>query len=132
MKTKEIIFGILFCLFAFVFMHFMNNRNTINTIVYETNNQEENSESESSVKNEETPQELIERLQKENKNKDIKALFRIPNTTYSSIVPQGSNNKYYLRRLPDKTYSRLGSTYLDYRVDNFKDDENGFKYAHIG
>ena len=65
MKTKEIIFGILFCLFAFVFMHFMNNRNTINTIVYEPNNQEENSEGESSVKNEETPQELIERLQKD-------------------------------------------------------------------
>lgn len=129
MKAKEIIFGLLFCIFVFVFMHFMNNRNTIDTVVYESNNQGEFVENEVLEQDEESYQELINRLQQENNNKDIKALFRIPNTTYSSIVPQGNDNKYYLRRLPDKTYSRLGSTYIDYRV-NIENSSKLLIYGH--
>lgn len=129
MKVKEMIFGLLFCLFAFGFMHFMNNKNIDDNIVYDSNNDEEVMEKIEDVIIEETPQELIERLQKENNNKDIKALFRIPNTSYSSIVPQGSDNKYYLRRLPDKKYSRLGSTYLDYRV-NIDNSSKLLIYGH--
>lgn len=115
MKGKEIILGLLLCIFVFAFVHFMNEENE-NDIVYLPNDTVIDEESSETVETEDSYIGMIKKLQEENNNKDIKALLRIPNTSYTSIVPQGSDNNYYLRRLPNKKYSRLGSTYLDSRV----------------
>ena len=55
-------------------------------------------------------------LKKEYKNNDIKAELRISNTNFKTPIPQSSNNEYYYRRLPNKSHSIIGSTYLDYRT----------------
>lgn len=52
-----------------------------------------------------------------NNNDDIVGILRIPEANYETIVPKGNDNEYYLRRLPDKSYSRLGSTFMDYRLN---------------
>ena len=129
MKNKEVILGLLFCLLVFGVIHFMN-KETNNDIVYYPGEEVESNETiEEPIVLEEDYKEIIKNLQKENNNKDIKALLRIPNTDYTSIVPQGSDNNYYLRRLPNKKYSRLGSTYLDSRV-NLENSSKLLIYGH--
>ena len=59
---------------------------------------------------------VVPNQQEKYNNKDIVAELRISNTNYKTPVPQGSNNEYYLRRLPDRSYGLNGSTYLDYRT----------------
>lgn len=126
MKRKEVIFGLLFCLFVFVFIHFVN-KNEKPDIVY-VPNVEENVE-ETVIQEEVDYQQMLKSAQVENNNKDIKALLRIPGTDFISIVPQGKDNNYYLRRLANKKYSRLGSTYLDYRV-NIENSKKLLIYGH--
>jgi len=125
MKHREVILGLLFCLLVFVFVHFMNKNNN-NAVVY-VPSVEETFEEE--IQEEVNYQELIKSLQEENNNKDIKAVLRIPGTDFSSVVPQGKDNNYYLRRLPNKKYSRLGSTYLDSRV-NIETSNKLLIYGH--
>lgn len=121
MKNKEIVLGLLLCVFVLVVVHFMNNDSN-NDIAYYPSEEKvnENVDEETlddPIIQEVNYQEMIKSLQDENNNKDIKAVLRISNTDYSSIVPQGNDNSYYLKHLPNKKYSRFGSTYLDYRVD---------------
>lgn len=68
--------------------------------------------------NEEEPyQEEITNLKEEYNNEDVVGTLEILNTTYKVPVVQTTDNDYYLKHLPDKTRSFMGSIFLDYRVD---------------
>lgn len=113
MKKKLIIFSIL-CMFLSIFFFSISDKEDLN-FEKETNKVQEQFASDLI-----NSKELIENLQNEYSNKDIKAILKIKGTDYLTIVPQSTgkeNENYYLRRLPNKEYSRLGSTFLDYRSD---------------
>lgn len=50
-------------------------------------------------------------------NQDVVGTFEILNTDYKVPVVQGKDNSYYLKHLPNKEYSIMGSIFLDYRVN---------------
>ena len=129
MKNKEVIFGLLLCLLVFSVVHFMNKETDDDIVYYPSEEVETNEEIEEPLVLEEDYKGIIKTLQEENNNKDVKALLRIPNTEYTSIVPQGSDNSYYLNRLPNKKKSGFGSTYLDYRV-NLDNSSKLLIYGH--
>ncbi len=89
--------------------------------------------SSSEIKNEEEvsiPKENeVEKLQKEYNNEDVVGTLEILNTDYKVPVVQGSDNNYYLRRLPNKEYSVMGSIFLDYRV-NINTSKKLLIYGH--
>jgi len=60
---------------------------------------------------------VVEDLQKEYDNEDIKAVLSIDNTDYNSLVMQSSDNKYYLYRNAYKKNDGLGTPFVDYRID---------------
>ena len=60
---------------------------------------------------------VVEELQKEYDNNDIKAVLSIDNTDYNSLVMQSSDNKYYLYRNALKENDGLGTPFVDYRID---------------
>jgi sortase B len=60
---------------------------------------------------------VIDELQKEYENEDIKAVLSIDNTDYNSLVMQSSDNKYYLYRNAYKKNDGLGTPFVDYRID---------------
>jgi len=62
-------------------------------------------------------QEQITKLQQEYNNEDIVGTLEIINTDYKVPVVQGDDNKFYLKHLPNKEYSIMGSIFLDYRVN---------------
>lgn len=111
MKKKEFVFILLFGLITLTIVHITNGES-------ETTNLSPTYDILVSEKKDEIiePKDIISNLQKEYNNKDIKAELRISNTNYKTPVPQGVNNEYYLRRLPNKKYGINGSTYLDYRT----------------
>ena len=118
---------LIFCLAVFIllsfFMYYYGNsiNNDVYTedivivddsdkkIVYPMNNTEE------------TEQNEIERLRKEYQNDDIKALLRIKGLNYQAVIPQGTNNKFYLNHLINRSYGGMGTPFLDARVDILKD-----------
>ena len=61
--------------------------------------------------------EQITALKAEYQNDDVVGTLEIPNTDFKVPVVQGTDNKYYLKHLPNKEYSIMGSIFLDYRVD---------------
>ena len=61
--------------------------------------------------------EQITDLKNEYQNDDIVGTLEILNTDFKVPIVQGTDNKYYLKHLPNKEYSILGSIFLDYRVD---------------
>ena len=61
--------------------------------------------------------EQITDLQKEYNNEDIVGTLEISGTDYKVPVVQGTDNKFYLKHLPNKEYSIMGSIFLDYRVN---------------
>lgn len=120
MKNKGIILTFIFSFIIFVFVHYINQKENDDMVYNEPIDEiviDNEIDDPSLEPIEENYREMINRLRQENNNNDIKGILRIPNTTFNSIVPQGKDNSYYLRRLANKKYSRLGSTYLDYRVD---------------
>jgi len=62
-------------------------------------------------------QEQISSLQKEYNNEDIVGILEIENTNYKVPIVQGNDNSFYLKHLPNKEYSIMGSIFLDYRVN---------------
>ena len=61
--------------------------------------------------------EEITNLQDEYNNTDIVGTLEIENTDYKVPIVQGNDNSFYLNHLPDKSYSFMGSIFLDYRVN---------------
>jgi len=114
MKRKEIILVILLCLITFFVVRYNNNDKQ--KLVLDMTYEQLESDNEESGVLELEPDALIESLQNKYKNNDIKAELRIENTNFKTPIPQSSNNTYYYRRLPNKSYSIIGSTYLDYRT----------------
>ncbi len=62
-------------------------------------------------------QENITSLQEEYNNPDIVGTLEIVGTDYKVPVVQGNDNSFYLKHLPNKEYSIMGSIFLDYRVN---------------
>ena len=60
---------------------------------------------------------------------NIKGYIKIDGTNINYPIVQGENNEYYLNHLPNGQKNKMGSIYLDYRNDNFKDD-NTIIYGH--
>ena len=60
---------------------------------------------------------------------NIKAYIEVKGTNISYPIMQTNNNEYYLNHLPNDEKNKMGSIYLDYRNDNFKDD-NTIIYGH--
>lgn len=71
----------------------------------------------------------VEKLQKEYNNEDVVGTLEIVDTDYKVPVVQGSDNNYYLRRLPNKEYNIMGSIFLDYRV-NINTSKKLLIYGH--
>lgn len=111
MSKKEVILFLVFGLITLVVIRFQKEDNVllIDTS-YDVSQKEANEEVIL------TAEEIIQGLQNEYNNKDIKALLRIKGTNFKTPIPQSTDNNYYYRRLPDKSYSIIGSTYLDYRT----------------
>ena len=106
---------------------------SIVTLANQKDKKEDNTIASSITKIENTLKEdddnLIENLQKKYSNPNIVGLLKILNTDYTTIVPQGTDNVFYLRHLPNKQYSRNGSTFLDYRV-NLNSSRKLLIYGH--
>lgn len=62
-------------------------------------------------------EEEITKLKELYNNQDVVGTFEILNTDYKVPVVQGKDNSYYLKHLPNKEYSIMGSIFLDYRVN---------------
>lgn len=80
------------------------------------------------VFDEEKYTEPVTSLKEEYHNNDIKAVLYIENTDFITPVVQTTDNDYYLKHLPDKSYNINGSVYFDYRIDI----ENTQKYLIYG
>ena len=61
--------------------------------------------------------EEITSLQEQYNNTDIVGTLEIDKTDYKVPIVQGIDNKFYLKHLPNKDYSIMGSIFLDYRVN---------------
>lgn len=112
MKKKEFGLLMMFSLITLIIVHYVNQNNSLNNSSYDI------LASESSVneKKDVDPKTIVTSLQEEYKNKDIIAQLQISNTSFKTPIPQSTNNEYYYRRLPNKSPSIIGSTYLDYRT----------------
>ena len=62
-------------------------------------------------------QEEITKLKEEYNNNDVVGTFEILNTDYKVPLVQTKDNDYYLKHLPNKEYSVMGSIFVDYRVN---------------
>lgn len=115
MAKKEIIAVFVFCVLTFGIVIFTKDKSE--NVVIDTS-YEVLVDTSDEVQDEVVlmPSEIIQNLQKEYNNKDIRAQLRIKGTTFTTPIPQSTNNEYYYRRLPNKSYSIIGSTYLDYRT----------------
>jgi sortase B len=70
----------------------------------------------------------IEKLKTKYNNEDIVGLLKIEKEDFIEPLLQTDNNEYYLNHLIDKTSSILGSTFLDYRVN--EDSKQITIYSH--
>ena len=61
----------------------------------------------------------------------LSAWIKLEGTTLDYPVMQGSNNEYYLTRLPDGTSHRHGSIFIDYRNSADFSDKNTLVYGHM-
>ncbi len=59
---------------------------------------------------------IIEKLKKDYKNKDVVALLNVSNEITEPVV-QSTDNKYYLNHNINKEEDKYGATYMDYRID---------------
>lgn len=112
MLKKEIVLIIMFSIITFLVIHFSKEDIDVsNKLSYDVLIDTDNDEGKQM-----TPSEIITNLQSKYQNKDIKAKLHIDNTNFETPIPQSTDNNYYYRRLPNKSYSIIGSTYLDYRT----------------
>lgn len=111
-------------LLSLILMNRYETLNAFNNYVLEVNDFTIESEKVSITKENE-----VEKLQKEYNNEDVVGTLEILNTDYKVPVVQGSDNNYYLRRLPNKEYSIMGSIFLDYRV-NINTSKKLLIYGH--
>lgn len=73
-------------------------------------------------------EETLINLKSEYPNTDIVAILTIPNTTINEVVVQYTDNDYYLTHNIYKEKDKLGSIFLDYRLDI--DDKKLIIYGH--
>lgn len=63
-------------------------------------------------------QKIIQNLQENYGNKDIIGHLKINGTDIDTPIVQTTNNTYYLKHNLSKSYSRLGTPFIDYRNTN--------------
>jgi len=63
-------------------------------------------------------------------NEDIIGWIVIPEPDISYPVVLGTDNSYYLEHTFDKKYSRVGSIFMDYRIQNPFEEKNTVLYGH--
>ena len=127
MKKYKYLLCILsfFTLLSLILMNWYETLNAFNNnYVLEINDSTTESEEVPIIKENE-----VEKLQKEYNNEDVVGTLEILNTDYKVPVVQGSDNNYYLRRLPNKEYNIMGSIFLDYRV-NINTSKKLLIYGH--
>lgn len=78
------------------------------SIIAKIENEEDTTEEETNV---------IEDLKTEYNNNDIVGVLTINNADYSTVVTQTNDNSYYLNHSVTKEKDRLGTPFLDYRID---------------
>lgn len=61
---------------------------------------------------------------------DVAAWLLSPGTTINYVVVQGPDNDYYLHRLPDGTYAKGGTLFIDWRCAADFTDWNTVVYGH--
>ncbi len=61
--------------------------------------------------------------------KDVKGYIEIKGTNINYPIVQSTDNDYYLNHLPNGEKNKMGSIYLDYRNNDFE-DENTIIYGH--
>ena len=71
----------------------------------------------------------ITKLKEKYNNDDVVGTLEILNTEYKVPVVQTKDNSYYLKHLPNKEYSIMGSIFLDYRV-NIDSSKKILIYGH--
>ena len=124
MKSKKIIYIIIFILilgfFSFKIYKTKQENEFKKFIINDTN--------EVSL-NDNKYQENITSLQEKYNNTDIVGTLEFDNTDYIVPILQGDDNKYYLKHLPNKEYSIMGSIFLDYRV-NINGSKKILIYGH--
>ena len=124
-KHKKIFLSIIVLIFigSLTFIFYKNkNQNDFKQfmIVDKTNNIEEKLD---------IYKEEITSLQEQYNNTDIVGTLEIDGTDYKVPVVQGTDNKFYLKHLPNKDYSIMGSIFLDYRV-NINSSRKILIYGH--
>ena len=95
---------------------------TIGLYLYKKNSKKDyylniNIESNNNVNNPINYEEVINNLQEEYNNKDIKGILEIDNTNYIVPILQGSDNDYYLSHDAYGNRNGMGAIYLDFRVN---------------
>ena len=125
-KNRKLIVGIIIflLLFSFILWHNKENINNYKEEKHKIKEVEKYEEISTSV----VEDQIIKEYQKAFNNDKILGELSIPDTSLKVPVVQGSDNNYYLNHLLDKSYSILGSVFLDYR--NSVDDRKILIYGH--
>ena len=115
MKKYEYLLCILSFCTLFTLIEFNNYQKLKefenNFVLSEVVNKEE------SLDNTEIIQDEISLLKEQYNNDDVVGTLSILNTSYKVPLVQTKDNSYYLKHLPNKEYSILGSIFVDYRVN---------------
>ena len=112
LKNKKIIL-ILITIVSFIALVFFLNRMRVQSEFNKFILNDEIVE----VDEEDKYQEQITKLQEEYQNQDIVGILELENTDFKVPIVQGDDNNFYLKHLPNKEYSIMGSIFLDYRVN---------------
>ena len=146
MKKGKIIRGILFVIFAGIFV--FSGYKIISQLLKEkqakdlysdfqniaVTSENETTSSENKVINNETKDKTLnikidfDALKK--KSKDIVAWIYCPDTPINYPVVKGKDNEQYIRHLPNGKYNYAGSIFADFRNNIENDDSNYIIYGH--
>ena len=112
-RNKKIIFLIIILIFvgSFSFIIYKNSKESEFTKFVLS------SEVVNTIKPKDNYKEEITSLQEEYNNNDIVGILEIEGTDYKVPIVQGTDNTFYLKHLPNREYSIMGSIFLDYRVN---------------
>lgn len=127
MKKKKLLsyLTIIFIIFTLIFGVILIYKIISN---YNTKKEIEESKITEEVKKE-TISEEIEFYQNKYSNSDIVGIIKIDNSEINTPVVQGTDNTYYLRHALDKSYSIIGSVFIDYE-NNITNSRQLNLYGH--
>ena len=123
----------IFCLVLFGILSILFYVYSKNTLIVDNDSSilalEENNLVKEEKELSETKENNIIKLREEYQNDDIKAVLRILGTTKEWVIPQGKDNKFYLRHLLNGEYDHNGIPFLDNRT-NISNSKKLLIYGH--